>query len=173
VLAGGVVVGRIYKAKAALGSGSGLPAASVGRWCLQLVLRPATLGALQWLRRAVLGRLQRLLLLRSTAIGGWLPLLLRPTVLSGWLLLLLWPSALSPWLLWIWSPTLQSWLRLVSLRLLLFAACWSLTPGSWLVGGIDFTLFLFANRGQVGNVWFGHGQRHLFARRDHIELSRK
>src|SRR5262249_29108381 len=48
---------------------------------------------------------------------------------------------------------------MVSLRLLLFASCWSLTPGSWLVGGIDFTLFLFANRGELGNVWFGHRQR--------------
>jgi hypothetical protein len=67
---------------------SGLRAASVGSWRLLLVLRPATLGALRWLRRAVPHCLQRLFLLRSTAVGGCLPLLL-PTVLSGCLLLLL------------------------------------------------------------------------------------
>jgi hypothetical protein len=73
-------------------AGVGLPAASVGSWRLLLLLRPASLGALRWLRRAAPYGLQRLFLLRSTAVGGWLPLLLRPTVLSGCLLLLLWPS---------------------------------------------------------------------------------
>jgi hypothetical protein len=77
-------------------AGVGLPAASVGSWRLLLLLRPASLGALRWLRRAAPHGLQRLFLLRSTALGGWLPRLLRPTVLSGCLLLLLWPTALSP-----------------------------------------------------------------------------
>src|SRR5262249_36648519 len=37
-----------------------------------------------------------------------------------------------------------------------------------LVGRIDFTLFLFVR--EFGNVWFGHRQGHMLARRDHIEF---
>src|SRR5262249_48584722 len=37
-----------------------------------------------------------------------------------------------------------------------------------LLGRIDLTLFLFVR--EFGNVWFGHRQRHMFARGDHIEL---
>jgi hypothetical protein len=71
-------------------------AATVGIWRLQLLLRPATLGALRRLRRAAPHGLQRLfLLLRPTALGGWLLLPLRPTVLSGCLLPRLWPGAVS------------------------------------------------------------------------------
>ena len=40
-----------------------------------------------------------------------------------------------------------------------------------LVGGIAFTLFLFLC--EFSHVGFGHGQRHMFARLDHIELSWK
>jgi hypothetical protein len=47
----------------------GLSAPTVGSWGLLLLLRAAFLGALRWLRRAAPHGLQRLFVLRSTALS--------------------------------------------------------------------------------------------------------
>ena len=52
-------------------------------------------------------------------------------------------------------------------------ACGSRLGSPNLVGGIDVALFLFVDLNEFGKLWFGHGQRHMFARRDHIELAWK